>query len=269
MALKNAVLKFPELAYSLQNTMLVRKLGKIMSIEGHADEITGICKVNDFWVSVSLDKTVRFIRINWEEEKFVSEFEVVHKKKITSVCGNDEAVFIGDKTGEVWRIVLGGLQSGVVDNLECCGFYIGHQASIEKLWCYNSYLISSDCEWKIKVTQIQNYGIIESILLGHTSKIVSSLLWKGELLSCDESGVLKFWNSHRELASMKLNEPIDLYPFNEHILGISKTQTFLIDQQFKQVLPIHTAPVYVDYPHAFLINSESPSEIKLNFPKQP
>ncbi|OMJ71467.1 hypothetical protein SteCoe_30315 [Stentor coeruleus] len=267
MALKNIVLRFPELAYSLQNTMLVRNLSKIMSIEGHTDEITGICKVKDFWVSVSLDKTVRFIRVNWDEEKFTKEYEVVHKKKITSICGNDDAVFIGDKTGEVWRIVLGGLQSGGVDNLDCCSFYIGHQASIEKLWCYNSYLISSDCEWKIKVTQIQSYGIIESILLGHTSKIVSSLLQKGELLSCDESGVLKFWDSHRELASMKLNEPIDLYLFGEHILGISKTQTFYIDQKLKQVIPIHTAPVCVDYPHASLINPESFTEIKLNFPQ--
>ena len=264
--MRNIVLKFPEIAYSLGTSFFAAANDSKLTISDHTEEITGITKIRDFWVTVSLDKSVKFFHIDWESKAIVKAHEILHKKKISSVCSNENFVFIGDKTGEVWKLNIEGLESGITDALSCSQFYIGHQATIELLWSDHRYLLSTDIEYKIKVSQIQEQGTIDYILLGHEKKIVSAVHFNGKFFSCDESGVLKCWNNYSCSASVKLNQPVILQRFGEHLLGVSADRTYVIDYIYMQVVPVKDMHTTLDYPHALHITQDSSQEVKIEFP---
>ena len=113
---------------------------------------------------------------------------------------------------------------------------------------------------------MQVCGIIELILLGHESKILSVICFKGKFFSTDEAGILKCWINQNDVISVKINEPLKLYIFGEHLLGISETRTYLIDYIYMQIVPIKETSVTVDYPCIYHITHDNIQEIKLEFP---
>ena len=260
MALKNLVFKHPEVSYSINQNFYIKNIDSSLEYTDHTEEITGITKIKDYWVTSSLDKSVKFLKIDWNSKKIVKEYETKHKKKISCVQSNEKYVFYGDKTGEIWRIDLESLESG--PDTEYCTFFIGHQATVEFLWCDSRYLISVDSEFKIKVSQ--DYGVIEYIFLGYDSKVISAVFFKGKFYTCDDRGNFKTWIDQNHWYGVRLTEPLKLYGFNEILIGISDTQTFLIDYTYLQAIPIKDSPVLVDYPH-FCVFQENILETELNF----
>lgn len=263
--MRNITIKFPEIAYSIGSSFtLSNNDSKLVSSE-HTEDITGIVKIQDFWTTASLDKSLKLFRSDYPNKFLTKSYEILHKKKISSLCANENFLFIGDKTGEVWEIAIDRIESGTSDSVGCSRFYIGHQASIEFLWCDKKFLISVDVEYKIKVSEIRENQIVDFVLLGHEAKIVSAVHFNGKFYSCDEAGVLKCWVEERILSSVKTNQAMKLVRFGEHLLGISQDKTYVIDYIYMQVVPVKEISALLDYPHVFHIVQDTIQETKIEF----
>ena len=127
-------------------------------------------------------------------------------------------------------------------------------------------MISADVEYKIKVSTISEFGIIDFILLGHDKEVLSVVFFSGKFFSCDAAGVLKRWNSETDVLSVKINEPVKFYVFGEYLLGVSDSNTYVIDSFFLQVIPIKDFSIIPHYPHAIQISQDSIQEIQIQFP---
>jgi hypothetical protein len=265
MALKSSILRYPEIASFSQSSITLQRHLESFSWSPSSEEITSLGYFKDFWISASSDKSLKFFRVNWETKTSSEAFEIKHKKKISNICSNSCFLFFADKTGEVWRVKMDSVSSGVSENLSSCDLFVGHQASIELLWCDDEHLVSVDQEYKIKVTRIREFGVIENILLGHTCKITASVKAGGRIISCDEQGNLIFWASPNVYSGVRLNEPVSLHLWGEKLLGISNTCTYLVDLECQQVIPIDPAPVLLDYPKSFILKDSQFQEITLKF----
>lgn len=265
MLLKSAILKFPEIATISSGSIQLRNSSESLTWATHSSEITGLAKFQAYWVTVASDKSLKLYEVSWDSKSSQEKFDIKHKKKISTVCSNDNFIFFGDKTGEIWRVKPENLASGNTESLPNCEFFVGHQASVDLLWCDQDFLVSVDQEHKIKITAIREFSAIEHILLGHSSKIISAVRFCDRIVSCDESGVLYSWKNQNEFEAVKLNEPIKLIPFGDRVLGVSESSTYLVDTQFLQVRPIAEIAVLGDYPHTFKQTPDGFEEIKLKF----
>ena len=264
MALKSVLLKHPEIASINLNSVTLQNSQDFLTWTPSSELITSFSKFKDFWVFSTNDKSIRFFNVSWANKAAEEIFNVKHKKQVSNMCSNSKFLFFADKTGEVWRLNHENLASGISENLANCDLFVGHQASIDILWCDEEHLITVDQEFKIKVTQIAQ-GLIEDIFLGHTCKIISAIKYANQIISCDEQGNLIFWSSVSAFQSLRLNESITLHPFHDNLLGVSQSNTYLVDLKLQQVVPILASPALVDYPHAFISNSGQFQVTKLNF----
>ena len=265
MVFKSTVLKFPEIATFSSNSVQLRNSNETLTWTPQTSEITGLAKFREYWVTVSSDKSLKLNEVSWQSKSSEVKFDIMHRKKISTVCSNNDFIFFGDKTGEIWRVKSDNLASGYADSLPNCEFFVGHQASVELLWCDQSHLISIDQEHKIKITRIHEFSVIEHILLGHSSKIISAVKFDDRIASCDESGVLYSWKNPVEFEAVKLNEPVLLIPFGDKLLGVSETKTYLVEIKYMQVRPISEFAVLGDYPHSLKQGSNGFEETQLKF----
>lgn len=264
MALKSVLLKHPEIASVNLNSVTIQNSQDFITWTPSSELISSFSKFKDFWVFSTNDKSIRFFNVSWTTKAAEEIFNVKHKKQISNMCCNSKYLFFADKTGEVWRLNHENLSSGISENLPNCDLFVGHQASIDILWCDEDHLISVDQEFKIKVTHIAQ-GLIEDIFLGHTCKIISAIKYSNQIISCDDQANLIFWSSVSSYQSQRLNEAIVLHPFDDKLLGVSQSATYLVDLSLQQVVPILPSPVLVDYPHTLTSNSGQFQVAKLNF----
>lgn len=264
MLLKSAIFKFPEIATITSGSVQLRNSSESLTWTVNTSEVTGLAKFQAYWVTAS-DKSLKLHEVSLDSKSSEEKFDIKHKKKISTVCSNDNFIFFGDKTGEIWRVKPENLSSGFTENLPNCEFFVGHQASVDLLWCDQDFLVSVDQEHKIKITAIREYSVIEHILLGHSCKIISVVRFGDRIISCDESGILYSWKNQNEFDAVKLNEPVKLITFGDRLLGVSESSTYLVDIQFLQVRPIAEFAILGDYPHTFKQVSNGFEEIKLTF----
>lgn len=265
MVFKSTVLKFPEIATFSSTSVQLQNSSETLSWTAHTSDITGLAKFREYWITISSDKSLKLNEVSWQSKSSEVKFEIMHRKKISTVCSNNDFIFYGDKTGEIWRVKPENLASGYADGLPNCEFFVGHQASVELLWCDQSHLVSVDQEHKIKITRIHEFSAIEHILLGHSSKIISAVKFQDRTVSCDETGVLYCWKNPIEFEAVKLNEPILLITFGDKLLGVSGTKTYLVDIRYMQVRPIAEFAILGDYPHSLKQVSDRFEETKLKF----